>query len=144
MKLMLTFILAAGIFSACNSSKKTNESGDADITGKYWKLTSIMGKPVGQPSSIGKEMYITLNKTGNTLQGNGGCNSFNGKYELKEGGGIIFTGITATLMACPDMENESAFLKAIESADNYTINDNILQLNKAKMAPLLTFEAIKK
>ena len=144
MRLILILMLAAGIFSACKSSKKTNGTGSSDITDKYWKLTSIMGKPVGQPSSIGKEMYITLNKAGNTLQGNGGCNSFNGKYELKDGGVISFTGITATLMACPDMEKESEFLKAIESADNYTINGNILQLNKARMAPLLTFEAIKK
>lgn len=136
--------MAAGFFSACKSSKKTNGSGDAEITGKYWKLTAIMGKPVGQPSSTGKEMYITLNKEEKNFQGNGGCNSFQGKYELKEGGRISFTGTIATLMACPDMENESSFLKAIESADNYTINNNILQLNKARMAPLLTFEAIKK
>ena len=46
-------------------------------------------------------------------------------------------------MACPNMEDESAFINAVESADNYTINGNILQLNKAKMAPLLTFEAVK-
>ena len=144
MRLILILMLAAGFFSACKSSNETNGSGSSDITGKYWKLTSIMGKHVGQPSATGKEMYITLNKEGNTVMGNGGCNSFQGKYELKEGGGIHFTGLIATLMACPSMEDESSFINAMETADNYTINNNILQLNKARMAPLLTFEAIKK
>jgi heat shock protein HslJ len=109
---MLIVLLAAGFFSTCKSSNKTNRSASSDITGRYWKTYQHNGKTCGQPSATGKEMYITLIKEGKILQGNGGCNSFQGKYELKDGGVIKFTGIIATLMACPDMENRIIFFES--------------------------------
>jgi heat shock protein HslJ len=43
------------------------------------------------------------------------------------------------MMACPDMELQDRFMKALEMADNYTIAENVLSLNKARMAPLAKF-----
>jgi len=144
MKSILIIISFMFITTACNSSKKVGETSAPELTETYWKLTELMGKPVAGPSATGKEMYITLNKEGNMVQGNGGCNSFRGKYEIRDGNMISFSGLASTMMACPDMENESAFMKAIESADNYAISGHSLQLNKARMAPLAKFEAVKK
>jgi heat shock protein HslJ len=144
MKSIMFVVTLLLILTACNSPKKIGESSAPELTETYWKLSELMGKPITGPSATGKEMYIKLIKEGNMVQGHGGCNSFRGKYEIKDGNRISFSGLASTMMACPDMENESAFMKAVESADNYVISGNSLQLNKAKMAPLAKFEAVKK
>jgi heat shock protein HslJ len=64
-----------------------------------------------------------------------------GTYELMEGNRIKFSGVASTMMACPDMAIENQLGKAIEMADNYAISGKFLMLHKAKMAPLVKFEA---
>lgn len=77
----------------------------------------------------------------NKLQGNGGCNTLTGSYELMDGNRIKFSGVASTMMACPEMTTEGLLGRALQSCDNYSINGNNLSLNKAKMAPLVRFEA---
>lgn len=144
MRNLFFFIALIFIMAACNSSKKAGESSPPALTETYWKLTELMGTKITGPSQTGKEMYITFKKEDNMVLGHGGCNSFRGKYELKEGNRISFSGLASTLMACPDMQNETEFMKAVESADNYVITGNSLVINKARMAPLARFEAVKK
>jgi heat shock protein HslJ len=144
MRSLLLFVFLLITTMACNTTENATMSVKPELTGTYWKLIELMGKPYKGPSATGKEMYITLSADSSTVQGHGGCNSFRGKYELKEGELIRFSGLASTMMACPDLDNESTFMKAIESADNYIITGNSLQLNKARMAPLARFEAIKK
>jgi heat shock protein HslJ len=48
-----------------------------------------------------------------------------------------------TMMACENMDVESGLNKALVAADNYTIKGDILSLNKARMAPLARFQAVK-
>ena len=45
-----------------------------------------------------------------------------------------------TMRACPEMESEQTFMSVLQQADNYTIADGILSLNRARMAPLARFE----
>ena len=78
----------------------------------------------------------------NRVHGSGGCNTFNGSYELKEGNRISFSKIASTLMACENMEAEQEFFKVLETADKFNLVGNTLTLNKAKMAPLARFEAV--
>jgi len=144
MRNLFFFIALTFITVACNSSKKASESATPALTETYWKLTELMGTKVTGPSATGKEMYITFKKEDSMVLGHGGCNSFRGKYEVKEGNRISFSGLASTMMACPDMQNETEFMKAVESSDNYVITGNSLVLNKARMAPLARFEAVKK
>ena len=51
-----------------------------------------------------------------------------------------FSGIAATLRACPDMETESQFFEVLVMTDNYAIAGMRLSLHKARMAPLARFE----
>jgi heat shock protein HslJ len=78
----------------------------------------------------------------NRLNGNGGCNSFTGHFELKPGNRLAFSKIAATLMACPDMQIETQLIEALETADHYSLLGDTLTLNKARMAPLARFEAV--
>ena len=107
----------------------------------YWKLIGIKGKAVVLKSSE-REPYIMLKIENNRLQGFSGCNLLMGSYELKVGNRIRFSKMASTMMACPHLADESTFLKVLEEVDNYTIKDGVLMLNKARMAPLATFEAI--
>jgi hypothetical protein len=45
-------------------------------------------------------------------------------------------------MACDGLELENEFMGILEKADSYYITNNILQLNRARMAPLAKFIAV--
>lgn len=110
------------------------------LTETTWKLTELYGQPV-KAAQPGKEPYLVLTAQDSRIQGFGGCNRFAGSYELKDGFRIRFSGIAATMMACPAMEIESEFFKALQETDNYSLGGNNMSLNRARMAPLARFEA---
>lgn len=124
--------------------KKTEQVFDPSLTGKKWKLVELNGKPVEQPAGSGKDYYIELDTRETRVNGFAGCNGFFGNYELKAGNRITFTKMGSTLMACPNLSTEQALLKVLETADNYTVNGNRMELNKARMAPLARFVEIGK
>jgi len=114
---------------------------DTDLVEKYWKLTELFGQPVNTPEG-GKEAHMILKVEENRVNGNAGCNSFNGTYTLKPGNRISFSKMVSTLMMCTNMETETKFHQVLETADNYVVNKDTLVLNKARMAPLARFEAV--
>lgn len=118
------------------------KSEKVSLTDTKWKLVEFRGKPVEYKNPENKEIFIQLNSD-NSAYGFSGCNTFRGSYELKEGNRITFSKMASTLMACPDMELESEFMKVIETADNYNFDGKNFVLNKARMAPLARFEPMK-
>jgi heat shock protein HslJ len=139
-------LLCAG---ACHSTSRSGKSqGDAAsaenaITGKYWRLIELNGRPVTQASQQ-NEPRLTFREENLQMDGNGGCNSFRGNYELGEMGRIRFFGVVATQKACLHMETEKELFKVFDMADNYALSADgkILSLNRARMAPLARFEAV--
>jgi copper homeostasis protein (lipoprotein) len=113
-----------------------------EITNKYWKLVELIGKKVHHEEINKREPHMILRYDGNKVTGSGGCNTFNGTYELKESNRINFSKLATTLMACENMETEQEFFKVLEMADNYFLSADTLVLHKAKMAPLARFEAV--
>lgn len=113
------------------------------LTDTKWKLIELMGKPVKYSNPESKEIFIQLLSEDNKAFGFSGCNTFRGSYELKDGNRITFSKMASTLMACPDMELEREFMKVIETADNYNFDGVNFVLNRARMAPLVRFEAMK-
>lgn len=114
---------------------------DEKITEKYWKLIELNGKAVKVTPGQQREAYMILKDQENRVNGNGGCNSFFGTYELN-GNSIRFKGIGATRMACQDMETETELFQILEQVDNFTLKDDTLSLNKGRMAPLAKFEVV--
>ncbi len=112
------------------------------LTGRYWRLVELRGKKIEKAENQPKEVFLFFNVDGKSVQGNGGCNSINGGVELTEMNRIKFSRMASTLMACPNMEEEREFLQVLESADNYNLVGDILELNKARMAPLARFENV--
>ena len=108
---------------------------DARIEDRRWQLFELMGQPVAGNA------FLVLDSATDSASGSGSCNSFFGQYRLEPGQRIGFEGLGSTMMACTDMQTETQFFDALERADNYTIVDSILTLNRARMAPLARFRA---
>ncbi|GAB1404613.1 MAG: copper resistance protein NlpE N-terminal domain-containing protein [Lentimicrobiaceae bacterium] len=122
--------------------KQLSQIKDTALTDKRWKLTEINGMPIKDENQE-ESIYIEFKSGENKVNGFGGCNYYFGDYELKEGSRITFSKVASTMMACPDLSIEQALFKILQDADNYTIYNNELNLNKARMAPLAKFKAVE-
>ncbi|MBL1211508.1 copper resistance protein NlpE N-terminal domain-containing protein [Geminocystis sp. GBBB08] len=120
-------------------SKVNNQEVTMENT--RWELVEIMGKPVIKNETQREAIFITFNKEKNRVNGFSGCNNFMGGIEIKEGNRLKFEQMASTMMACENMEIESTFLQTLQQVDNYGMKDNVLSLNRGKMAPLLKFIA---
>lgn len=138
------------ILCSCKTTEKSTVDQSASgttknvITEKYWKLIELNGKPVAVSNNKEREPHMILRTEDSRVNGSGGCNSFNGKYELKEGNRITFSPMASTMMACMDMTTEQGMFKMFEMVDNYTLSEDgkYLSLNRARMAPLARFEVV--
>ena len=107
-----------------------------------WRLTELMGKKISDSTGKKQEVYIILSSNDKSAHGFAGCNNFSGSFEMNPGNRILFSKMISTLKECPDMEMESQLLKILQTVDNYTVNGNMMQLNKAAMAPFAAFEVV--
>lgn len=99
-----------------------------------WTFSMIFGQDVA--AGEGRELpHLTFTDDGK-VQGHTGCNPLNGTYTLEHGLRIRFADIATGLAFCEDVPYENQLLEALNTADNYTLNDGTLSLNKARMAPL--------
>ena len=99
----------------------------SELEETYWKLVQLGKNPVlVAPNRV--EIHLRLDRQGRRAQGFAGCNRFIGGYEL-EGQSLRFLQLATTRMACPDgMEQEQAFLKALESTTGWNILGEHLEL----------------
>lgn len=113
------------------------------IVEKYWKLKTLEGKDVTMMPNQEREIFFTLKSQDNRVTGFAGCNSISGEYTLEDGNRIRFKNIATTMKLCSDVDiNESELLNVFNTADNYTINGDVLNLNVGRRAPLAVFEAV--
>ncbi|HLW31497.1 MAG TPA: copper resistance protein NlpE N-terminal domain-containing protein [Aequorivita sp.] len=115
---------------------------DSEIKEVFWKLVELNG----QRHHIAEDrtaVYIELKNKDNIVTGYGGCNFFNGTYTLDEDSNRLhFSNMKSTMRACDRMETERLLYDVLKKTDNYTIKNDTLSLNKARMAPLAKFAAV--
>ncbi len=146
-KQLLSILIITASLGACVGSK-TNKGGtnsndmNTEVTGKYWKLITLEGQQITMSADAEREAYFTLFPTDSSIKGHTGCNAFFGKYELIAGNRIRISNMGNTLKACAGVTYEKGFMEALQLADNYTIVNDTLSLNKARRAPLAVFEAV--
>jgi len=123
--LLLMFAL---FLAACGAS------GGAELEGTSWKLVEI----AGHPAVAGSNPTLSFEK--GQAGGNGSCNSFGGAYEAGNGK-LSFGPLMSTLMYCENtMEQETAYLAALQEAAGYEIRDGILLILDANGQVALIFE----
>ena len=112
----------------------------ARLENNYWKLVHLGNEPVTVADGR-REPHMRLAPEGMRAQGFGGCNRFFGGYEL-DGQKLRFNKMGMTRMACLDgMDQEQAFLKALEATVGWSIRGEHLELYGAGGALLARFEA---
>lgn len=78
-----------------------------------WQITSVNGKKIE-----GDDATLFIDIAELKIHGNTGCNFFNGQLFINpdKSNAIDFSNLITTRMACPNMEQESAILLALEDA----------------------------
>ena len=125
---------------------ETKITQSESIIEKYWKLIELNGKQVELDDNTGGQgAFIILKNENNRFNGNTGCNTITGTYEIDpERNRIKFSQMATSLKACLNMEVEEELKKVLEIVDNYAVTSDgkQLMLNRARMAPLARFEVV--
>ena len=117
-------IIAILLVSGCDETKKViDTAGNIQLSGSY-TITSL-----GENAVSGDELFISFFALDKTVRGNTGCNSFFGNYAL-DLYALSFSEIGSTEKACETdiMDNEIAFLNALNNTGSYTLQEKELTL----------------
>jgi heat shock protein HslJ len=106
----------------------------------FWVCAQISAD--GELTDVLGDSFIDLYLQNGQATGSSGCNRYNGAYAV-DGDSITIGPLMSTLIACeePLMEQEQAFLAALEAAEAYSIEGETLTLSGADGAALAVFEA---
>ena len=110
---------------------------NASLVGTNWQLETLAGKP-----PISKSEITAAFSADGSLYGSAGCNSYRTAYQIG-GETITISPAATTRMACAEpvgvMEQEAAFLKALETAKTFKIVGYRLELYDEADELVLTF-----
>lgn len=139
---LLIVILLCGLVAACGPYEAGGDEAaqeepavtvadtkpDVPLRNTYWKLVELNGGPVQQGE--GKELHMII-RADDRVSGYSGCNQFTGSVTAS-GDGLSFGPVAGTRRMCEGvMEQESAFLLALESAHRFTISGEDLAITDA-------------
>jgi heat shock protein HslJ len=133
--------LAAGVAadSTRPNSATTAPAPDVPLEGTVWRLVQLDGKPVSAPADSARAPSLTLLADGHKVQGSAGCNRMMGSYRLN-GTSLELGPLATTRMACPAMDTEQGYLKALGATTRYQIVGHTLTLFGAD-GPVARLEA---
>ena len=123
-KAILTLLMIpafVGMLFSCSEVKT-----DAKKLEGKWNIVEVKGEKILKEGLPNMEFDMKDNK----VHGNAGCNIFNSTVVLDDQdiSSITINPAATTMMACPDMEVESAFFKMLENTDRFEIKDHTLLL----------------
>lgn len=110
-------------------SGKGEDQGSEVLFMFRWELKELNGNHIEVDKRAQFFLLFTPGQVGR-VSGKGGCNRLTGTFELVGERGMKFGAIASTKMACPEMEQETLFLKALAEANQWKIIDNQLFLLK--------------
>lgn len=124
LKLAALAAIAALVAGCCNcrSYQKKNRR---PLEGTQWQLVQLGGQSITPTEG---KFTLTFLAEEKRLAGVGACNRIMGSYEVGEKGALKIAQTASTRMACPDMAQEQAFIKAVESTTHYEMDGPMLML----------------
>lgn len=139
-----------GLLFACQGTNKptgqdttaivdTSTGTSWKLTGTRWKLKEFPGRTTPLPATE-KEVFMVFQDSTSEVKGFLGCNGFGGKYVADATGSLVISNVISTMMACPALDVENSFSKAMEVTSRYTIEKDLLSLLKGDSV-MVTFEA---
>ena len=119
-KLLTAFLIMAIFLSACTAA---GETPSLELNDSHWVLDQINGQAV-----IADTLPTLSFNEDQQVAGNASCNNFFGSYTL-DGNKLSFGSLGSTQMFCDGlMEQESAYLAALESTTGYRTEEGKLLL----------------
>jgi copper homeostasis protein (lipoprotein) len=103
------------------------QPGQMELANTRWRPLVLDGEPVVVAGSE-REPWIELDPKAQRFGGYAGCNRLTGSWRAASGGRLRFTYISVTRMVCPRMEQEQAFIDALERTARYRIAGRSLEL----------------
>jgi len=137
-KLIFFSLLIGDSISSCKTAPVNNfQAQKATIESNTWLLQDENGTVV---SYNGQEVTMNFDRS-NGLQAMGfaGCNRYFATVTLLPES-IRFGQAGTTMMACPEMEGEQAFLDLLSQVNAFEVSNNELKLYQGKIL-LLRFKA---
>ena len=112
--------------SCCKTSKRGVKTEKYPLTGTKWMLVSLQGEEFSKEFAL--HPFIVFDTAGG-FQGNLGCNSFFGTYEVSKKQKMKFQFEGATKRLCSKMEVERRFLIVLKrDVTRYELTDDELKL----------------
>lgn len=102
-----------------------------NLSGLQWELLELEGTRISLNNELYRTPRLHFLSDENRIEGNGGCNRFNGRYMIMSDNRISISEIASTKMACEQMDIENKFFGALERADYYTLNHDTLSFNQS-------------
>lgn len=126
---VISSIALCATLAACEGNT-ADPAGSVDLD-REWRLIRMNGAPT--------TARATLTFSGGTIGGSAPCNGYGGdmtaSYPQFDAGPII-----STKIACPELEAENAYFRALEAASMMNVAGDTLTLSTAT-APVLVFTA---
>jgi heat shock protein HslJ len=147
MKHITLLLLSIFLFIACepDSNQKEEQNLQSEITefifNSEWKLSEFNGETIAKNETAQSVPTVRFNETENRFYGSGGCNQYNGVFELDAGTGEVeFTQIAATKMACPDMSMEDQYFAMLDEVDRIELSSENMKFINGSGEILAQFE----
>ena len=125
---------AALMFSACSGA-------DVSLDGSSWSLMSYKDN-TGETVNVLPRSTTTVLFQANQVTGIAGCNNFNATYQTTRNK-LSFSPVATTRKVCNTplgiMQQETAFLAALDSTVSYKLTLNSLEMLDSRGNTLLTF-----
>lgn len=110
-----------------------------ELEGTRWALLRLGDEAVPAGDNR-REAFFVLEPGEHRISGTGGCNRLIGSYEL-DGTRLSFKQLALTRMACPDVQYENAFARALENTASWKVSGAHLELSDAAGTMLARFES---
>lgn len=150
MKHLTLLLLSVLIFIACETDTNQNaeQNSQTEITelvfNSEWILIELNGESISETGTSQSIPTVRFNESENRFYGRGGCNQYNGGFELDtETGKIEFTQIAATKMACPDMSMEDRYFAMLDEVVRIEQSSQNLKFFNSSGEIIAQFEVIE-
>lgn len=117
--LAATVALTAGCCNCRSYQKKTRRP----LEGTEWQLIQLDGRSV----KAAPETFVLKLENG-SVSGAGACNRLMGSYKTGERRALKIGPLATTKMACPNLNQEQQFLRALESTTHYDMDGPMMLL----------------
>lgn len=138
------FLIVTFSFVACNNQQTKhvhepeqpvnaieNTVSPGELLNKEWKLVELNGSGIVLDTSFPNYPYLKFTNLVST-GGNLGCNGFGANVHISAADSIKISEIISTEMACPNLDIENRFKKALGDARTYHIISDTFTLKDEK------------